>query len=86
MTSEERKVRIAVAIELMESVMLDIVREENGNGRSLTIHTALAKAGLTTFSNDRGNGFIRYVMRRAEQAGKVVNAADSQRTGSWRLP
>ena len=43
MTSEERKVRIAVAIELMESVMLDIVREENGNGRSLTIHTALAK-------------------------------------------
>ena len=86
MTSEERKVRMAVAIELMESVLLDIVQEENENSRSLTISTALEKSGLTIFSDDRGNGLVRFVMRRAEKAGKVVNASESQHTAGWRLP
>ena len=46
MTSEERKVRIAVAIELMESVMLDIVREENGNGEIAHHPHRLSESGV----------------------------------------
>ena len=86
MTSEERKVRIAVAIELMESVMLDIVREVNGNGMSLDLGTALREADFSVYSGDHARGLVRYVFgaRKKPVRWSTLLTANAQAVGARR--
>ena len=85
MTTEERRVRVEVATELLESVMLDIVREVNEQGMSLTLREAIERASMGRYTV-HAEGVARYVLERLAKAGKVRNSSgDGRGGGSWSL-
>lgn len=84
MRVEERETRVAVALEILEGVVVDAVREFQEAERFCSEHALVRAIGLPI--SVWGERTIRYLLERLEKRGIVENQErDGRETGMWRL-